>query len=285
MSGEGDAAVIEAGADVADAVTAAQTVTEKAEPTEAETRARRMGWHPKDEYDASGRDPEKWVDADTFIARGESELPVLKDRFRKLERIADKQSKEITEGTKLLRDLVAQQKTQTDNAVKAAITKLTEERKTAASVGDVDRVEALSDEIAGKREELKAPAVEHKEAKEDHVPPPEVIEWAEKNPWFQTDRKMHDLAVAEYGDLLADKSLNETQRLAKVKAEVVRRFPEKFTNTKRAEAPAVESGNGGGRRTIAKGWNDLPADVRQIADRLVSTKVVTKEQYLKDYPW
>lgn len=262
--------------------------TEKAEPTEAETRARRMGWHPKNEYEASGRDPTKWVDAEAFMERGENELPVLRDRFRKLERITERQAKEISEGTALMRDLVKAQTENTKKAVEKAISELKNERKEAAANGDTARVEAISDEIETQKASLKpAPAEPKTTDQGKDAVPQEVVEWTEANPWFGEDARMRAFATAEYGELLKEQGLTDKQRLAKVKAEVVKRFPEKFSNPKRTELSPVEGGNGGARnRNGAKGWGDLPADAQQIGDRLIKMGAMKdRSEYLKNYSW
>lgn len=261
----------------------------EAEP-DAEARARKMGWRPKDEYEKSGRDPEKWVSAEEFVRRGENELPVLRERFRKIEKLTEKQAKQLDEGNKLLRDLVASQKTERDKAVKAALAKAEKDRREAISVGDVPETERLSGEIEGHKEALKAPVPAERETRTENTAeiPEEIVQWADANPWFTADDDLHDLAVRHYGKLMADKTLSETQRLAKVKAEVVKRYPEKFGNPRRTQPSSVEAGNGnGGRgRRSEKGWNDLPRDAQDIADRLIRQGAVKdRAAYLKDYAW
>ncbi len=253
-------------------------------PSETEARARRMGWRPKDEYTESGRDASKWVDADEFVRRGEESLPVLRERLRKQEKIIEAQDKKMEEGNKLLRELVTHQKAQTEAAVKKAIKELKAERREAAAAGEADKVEELSEEIGKAEDSLK----QKEEKKGDDKPsiPQEVVDWAEENAsWFKTDRTMNAYATAVYGDLIEDSSLTEKQRLAKVKAEVVKRFPEKFGNQRRNEPPAVESGQGGGgRKPTGKGWNDIPAEERALASRLIRQGAVKDEKaYAKMY--
>ena len=268
----------------------AETSERTEQEPDAESRARKMGWHPKDEYEGSGRDPAKWVDAEEFVRRGENELPVLRERFRKSERLAEKQAKQLAEGNKLLRDLVASQKADRDKAVKAALSKAEKDRKEAISVGDIAETERLSGEIEEHKDALNQPVAaerEHRAESKAEIPE-EVIEWVDANPWFTSDKTLNAFATAQYGEFLADKSLNETQRLAKVRAEVVRRFPEKFSNPRRTHQPSVESGNGNvnGRRKMEKGWSDLPRDAQDIADRLIRQGAVKdRASYLKDYAW
>ena len=54
--------------------------------SETEISARAMGWRPQDEF---GGDPERWVDADTFVARGEQVMPLLKAQNKKLRQEMD----------------------------------------------------------------------------------------------------------------------------------------------------------------------------------------------------
>jgi hypothetical protein len=42
-----------------------------------------MGWTAKEKFRG---DPERWVDAATFVKNGEESLPILRERLRTLER-------------------------------------------------------------------------------------------------------------------------------------------------------------------------------------------------------
>jgi len=284
----GETAEYEAELDEVVEVEKPEAEAEKPEAADTESRARKYGWHPKDEYEASGRDPAKWVDANEFIRRGEEELPVLRERNRTLERKYTGLEKKLEEGHGLLRDLVKNQNERERKAVEKALKEAEGKRREAISVGDVAATESLSEEIEEYRDTLKAkPPVETRQNRDQGNAdiPQEVIEWAEANPWFNENKKMNAIAVAEYGDLVGDKSLTETQRLAKVKAEVVKRFPEHFSNGRRTQPAAVESGNGAARSGKGlKGWNDIPPDDRAIAERLIKSGAVKdRAAYAKDY--
>ncbi|MDE2106523.1 MAG: hypothetical protein KGL39_55425, partial [Patescibacteria group bacterium] len=47
-----------------------------------EERAGAMGWVPQEKFRG---DPEKWVDAETFVQRGEQVMPILKHNNEKLQ--------------------------------------------------------------------------------------------------------------------------------------------------------------------------------------------------------
>lgn len=258
---------------------------------DVEARARKMGWRPKSEYEASGRDVSKFVSAEEFVRRGEQELPVMRERSRRLEKTVSNLEGKLEEGNKLLRDLIANQKAERDKAVKKAISELTAKRKDASSIGDAEAVEALSGEIEEQKAELKKPvAAEQEQQRQQKADiPQEVIAWAEENKnWFIPGEPEHAVAVAFYGKQ-AD-TMPEAEKLRLTKAEVMRRFPERFGNTRRNQPAAVESGNGGGGigrgKPAQKGWSDLPRDAQDIGERLIRMGAIKdKAAYLKDYAW
>ena len=46
-----------------------------------EARARAMGWRPQEEFNG---DPAKWKPAEDFVAKGENDLPVLRENMRRM---------------------------------------------------------------------------------------------------------------------------------------------------------------------------------------------------------
>jgi len=56
----------------------------------AETKAKAMGWSPKDEFRG---DPDRWVDAETYVRRGEEFIPFLRANNKKLEEELGAQAK------------------------------------------------------------------------------------------------------------------------------------------------------------------------------------------------
>jgi len=248
----------------------------KAEPAkDVEARARRMGWREKEKFRG---DPDEWVDAGEFVRRGEEEVPILKSRLRELE-------KRDGETTKLMRELVENQKKQTERAVSDAIARLKAERREAVKDGDVDRVEQIDDRIDGLKKDA-APKPAYVETAPSNK---EYVDWARANPWFNTDTRMHYAAIAELDLINADpekSDLPDREKLKLVSQAVRTQFHGKFASAKhRPAASAVEGGSQAKRSEGGKAWNDLPADVRQIADRLVSRGVVTKDEYLRNYAW
>ncbi len=260
--------------------------TEAAQPNEVEQRALRMKWKPKDEYIASGKDESTWVSAEDYVNKIEADLPALREHNKKLSKTVDKLLKKTEDGNKLLSDMVERSAEKERQAVQRALREAEAQRKEAISNGDVETAERLSDDIAEHRETLKAPIKVEKPVPSHAEVPEEVVQWAEENrAWFVPGEPEHAVAIAFYGK--QDRGLSESEKLRLTKAEVVRRFPEKFSNTRRVQPPAVETGNGNGsRRNVAKGWNDLPAEDRQIAERLIKQGAVKdRDAYVKSYRW
>lgn len=240
--------------------------------TDVEVQARNMGWRPKDEY---GGDPSRWISAEEFVKKGENELPVLRENLRRM-------SQQFEETKGLLVDVLEHQRKQTQKAVDEAIAATRAERKEAVKDGDIEKVEELDDKIDKLKEEKSESS--KKTTKADI--PKEIVEWAARETWFNTDKRLNKFAIDEYEELLKDPDLTDAERLKRVSREVRKRFPEKFVKAKAEGGSDVEggarNGGGGGGKTYA----DLPPDAKKICDDLCRTiKGYTKEKYLKLYAW
>jgi hypothetical protein len=122
------------------------------------------------------------------------------------------------------------------------------------------------------------------------TPDPATLEWLQSNPWFNADDELRDYAMARDQRLgIANPNMPIRERLAKVKEETVKRFPDKFPNEGRRNAPAAVSRPGAQTTKVgkprAKTEADLPTGARAAMERFVRQGVLTKEQYLKDYQW
>ncbi len=125
---------------------------------------------------------------------------------------------------------------------------------------------------------------------EKRTPPkidPVVLQWTEdEGNWFKTNAVMRQFAIAFHGDLLQQNpSLSMEENLALTKAEVQKRFPEKFENPARKQAAAVsEPSTSGPRKSNGKTYADLPAEAKAACDRYVKTiPNYKREEYVKTY--
>lgn len=246
---------------------------------EIEEKARELGWSPKEEFRG---DPEKWIDAETFVRRGEELMPLLKATTRKQsEKIATLEAslKKTTDLLAAATDSIEALKESTSKAaikeVKAQHEQLKQSLKEAKQSGDVDAELEIQDKLQETREALKeaeAPAKPvKKEEPVDFTQTPEWKAWHAENPWFGQDKRKTALALGISQDLRAngetavgkafyDKVTEEMNAMLGTKAESRRESPSKVEGDTRGSSSSGGRGNG-------KSYEDLPAEAKAACER------------------
>jgi hypothetical protein len=128
-------------------------------PQEVQTEARKLGWRPLEQFKG---DPEKWVDAEEFVERGKTVLPLVKAANGRLTQELSTANEKI--GT-MAEQLAALQGTvkalqsnyskQTEKAVEVALTNLKASLREAREAGDVDKEIEILDAIQDTQEARK----------------------------------------------------------------------------------------------------------------------------------
>jgi hypothetical protein len=262
----------------------------EAELAEAESQASRQGWVPKDKYKG---DPKKWVDAKTFIERGERFTSNLQQEIAALRAEVEGFKGTKAAFVKFHEETIARK----DAELKEAIAAARIQRSAAQQDGEHETVVALEDRIELLKEqqkELKAPI--EKPAEEPAAKPgldmnnPVLVEWIEEeNQWFRDEPKLRDYAIAVGEDLIKN---GETVRgrpfLDKV-AEIMRRdFPRRFkpqTSETGEMGSAVGSANQSGGKGGAGGKTerDLPPEDQALMRQFIKEGWTTKEKFLASY--
>lgn len=260
-----------------------QEPNEKAQPSEIEKRASRMGWRPKEEFRG---DPNRWIDAEGFVDRTERELPIALGTIKTLERrLAD------TEAT--IHQFAAYAKTTEERAYQRALKSLQKEQRDAVAVGDTDKFDAAQkeiDEVIKQREQL---------ASKTQAPAPtaqnrDFEAWTQRNPWYGSDPDMTRIAdevsrsvVAAFPELVGKRGIYD-----KYDEALKLRMGDKLNganNPRRSDPPAVAGASGGGDAAASSGgkksYAALPAEAKAACDKFVKAGLLTREQYLKDYDW
>ena len=257
-----------------------------------EARAKRMGWVPEDDF----RGPkENWVDAETFIERGENELPILRERNRALDKRLESTEAALTEVNQTLKEFKGHYTRVEQRAYDRAVADLKAKQRQAVEDGDAEAFDAIDQEIEDLRKEATPAKPKGEDTTTTTTAPdpekaPDFVAWKTENPWYDTD-----LDMAVYADQAAA-TLSRQQPDLKGKAffdkvtEAVRgRFPDKFSNPRRRDAAHVEgagdAGGGGGGGGGGKTYADLPPEGKAACDRFVKQGLMTKEQYVSDYEW
>lgn len=248
--------------------------------------ARLQGWVEEDQYRGN---PEDWVDAETFVKRGREVNPILRANNKRLVARIDEIARQNDE---LKTTLTAFGKHHEETAAKAyeqALITLRKEKKEAIDSGDTTEALKLADRI----EDLKDSQVKAVEKAKPTARPapapgieqdPTLTVWAKENTWFGAEKVKTQLAITygeelhqEFPDLRGKPFLEELE--ARLVAEFPSRFPE-FGNPRRT-APSMTAGRGGRSRT--KTFADLPPEAQAACNKFVKQKLLTPEQYVKDY--
>lgn len=247
-----------------------------------EDRAMAMGWTPKGQFKG---DPERWVDAETFVKRGEEFLPFLKANNARLEKALERANARIEQMDKGLKGAIQQLSTSEKRAYERARAELEAELEQYARAGDVESVKAVSKDIAALEKETAGKA-DDASGPEGSGVNPDFAAWRGDNDWYGKDK-----ALSAAFDALCDEVAEEGYSTPKVGLKEAERrlreqFPAKFTKPENPnrKAPAFVESGGGGAARAGKTYADLPHDARKMCDDLCrDIKGFTREKYVKDY--
>ena len=255
---------------------------------EVESRAKSMGWIPKEEFKG---DTSKWRPADEYVQRAEDLMPILRSQLGRYESKINQYESEITS---LKSDLTAQKETSkkivkmSETAQKMAYEQakrdLTAKQIQAVADSDIDKWQALEEQKdnLAKPETIEIPEQAPTTPYNDTV----FKQWHSTNTWYQQDKDM-----TEYAEFQAQKMIQQNpqmpydQVLKTVEDRIKETFPNKFENPARQQASSVDSGS---QRSVSdesgkKTYRNLPADAKEQCDKLVEQGIYTKDQYVKDY--
>lgn len=235
--------------------------------------ARVDGWVPKDEWRG---DPEKWVDADTFVERGRHIRPILeannrrlRDELGQVREVLDRTAKMVAERERKAEEIGYQR----------AKAEIDAEKRAAVQSGDLEAYDnAIQREAA-----LKRPEEPKEEQSKPGTPDPVLQGWMNENAWYTKDNESTQYAIS-MADYIRNTQPNLEGRpfLDAVKKEVEIRFPNKFSNPARSAPSAVAGATrpaaGGKGRT----FNDLPSDAKRVCMQM-ERMGIKRDDYVKDY--
>lgn len=245
------------------------------ELTEVEKTAYEEGWRPKEEF--SG-ETERWVPAKEFMDR--------KPLFQKIDGLkseAYQSRREIMELKKTLNTLVDHHKKVRQTEYQHALEDLKLQRRAAMEDQNLDAVDAIQD----KMEELKQDKTtfERQIAQENKQvtvsPTPEFVKWVGDNPWYHTDKEMHDFADATGATFLQGKThATPTEVFEHVNKQIKRAYPEKFDRKTSRPSP-VDSGDG---ERPSRKTDDvrLSPEEETVARRFEERGIMTRKQYAEE---
>jgi hypothetical protein len=266
---------------------------------EVEARAKEMGWAPKEEWRGK---PEHWIDADTFVARGEEILPIVKENNKRLQSEVSilknelmeaketiKASSEAIEELKNLNSVDTRKKMEEQKT--ALKSQLVEAKKEGDHVKEVELQDQLDIHNAALREAQKEPPKPEPKVVPKATEDPAFVAWKQDNPWFGTEVRKSSIAVAIATEMRADPQYNNLTGKSffdKVSEEVDRTLGGGQQRRSKVEGANGAGGSGGGREATHS-FADLPQDAKDACKRTASRVVgkgrafATESDYQKHY--
>lgn len=232
-------------------------------------KASSQGWVPKESY----RGTAPWVDAETFVRRGEEILPIVKAENRRLHTRQEalerelREAKEAIEGVKTLSTQIAADRIKADRAALQA------EIRAAREAGDVDREEAAREELADLRDKEKQTPTPSKPSASPTAAAMEsaFAEWHARpeNAWFGVDERktrMAQVIAQEVRATPAGQALSPTAFLERVAEETEKTFQPAPAPRGQSKSEGGRPSGGGGGRSNGHSYDDLPADAKAACD-------------------
>lgn len=245
-----------------------------------EAEARQQGWVPKEEY----KNPDKWVDAKTFVKRGEIFRPALNAKYKEAEnKLADLERKFAEQEAAIERNNRIAEKMM-ERAREDALEKLKAEQRAAWEQGDDARYNELDKRRDKLADEFKIEPVKVVPQREIPQVDPYESKFARENPWYEQDPILRNMAVAVDASLIARGGFTSVEaRHAEVKRQIIEAFPHKFENPNRAKSTGLGTGRNPAKTATKKGWDAMPEADKKIATGFLARTRQSKEDYAKAY--
>lgn len=240
-------------------------------PDPQESKARIQGWVPKEEFRG---DPAKWIDAKLFNERGETIIPIMRERNERLEKDVREMREEFKEFSEFHR--------QTEDRIYKKALKEIEQRKLTA-VENADTTEYQKAEL----ERVELEKVKPIPKIEKPVELPEMQEFRKANIWYESDPELTVEADA-LGVAYSKQNIPYPKILEKVQTTMKILHPEKFANVKRddySKVESVSSETGLPKKGNSHTYENLPVEAKKQCDKWIKNGLLTKEQYIRDYEW
>lgn len=267
-------------------------ITSSASP-EVRQQAEAMGWIPPERYKG---DPERFVDAEVFLERGETVLPIVKSQLARtreeltqVREMAARQEAALTEAQRAIQEMQERHTIATQKAVDQAKGQLQAAIAEALNDGNHAAVAELTNQMvqlqvaeqteAAKKKDAPAPAPAPAPAQLTE----EDIQWQAENPWFGTDKRKTRLFLVTAADL---REAGNTKTHRAFYDEVMQEMGE---TPAPAPAPATSkvagARNSGGPISSGTSFNDLPAEAKAACLKDARNYVGQGKRYQTTEQW
>ena len=237
-----------------------------------EQEARQEGWRPQEEWNG---DPEKWVDAQTFVERGEKISGILKKKVETLEQRLDRAEKANQKFGEYHKKTIQKERQQAEQKINT----LQDQLAQAISEGDGQAFTRISNEI----NDLKQNVPQNDQMDDGFSDLAQS--WLADNQWYNNDPVLSTFADGA-ADRLRAQGFGGKAYFDELTRMVKETFPDKFENPNRKREPNVDSGAPADEPPAAKkSYKNLPADAKKACDEFVAQGFMTREEYIEAYDW
>jgi hypothetical protein len=272
-------------------------VDEAADNAEVEAKARELGWAPKSEWRGA---EDKWIDAKTFVSRGERYVPFIKAENRKLKaEIESERAARAQLETKLNDALASIEELRTANSevakerAQSARRALAAELRQAREDNDTEKELEIQSRLNKLDRALETPVTKRPTTSTTEGPDPTkdpaFQQFLRENPWFNTDRRKTALAMGVAQELReSDPNLKGGDFFKKLVEEVDKTFEPTSARRRPSKVGNSRNGEGGGNDGAGddeRGWSDLPDDVKATARRLGKRLIGPGKTYKDEAAW
>ena len=257
--------------------------------SDKEQAARDIGWRPKEEFRG---DPEKWVDAETFISRGEHYLPLIKadrDRLKgDVARLAAETAETkaaLAAAQEAIEEFRRYHTEDTKRQVSAAKADLLKRLKEAREADDVEAEVEIQDKLDDIRTAQRATPAPSPAPSPAPTTDPVTAAWIAENPWFSASPSLRGMALGFAEELRGDpstKHLVGRPLLDEIAARMKRFLPEEPRRPSKVDGGRPQGGGGsapaGG---VGRSYADLPAEAKAACESF-TPKLVGPNRAFKD---
>ena len=246
---------------------------------QVEQEAQHLGWVPLEQFRG---DPEKWVDADTFVKRGKEIMPILRKNNEVLQGTVGQLQAKIDRLTELVaagqESMEAMKELHASNVrkqVEQARQELLAGLKQAKTDGDIDAEVTLQEQLGEVNNQLKtlkeAEAAVTPPEKKPAAPPeidPLTREWMTANPWFEKDKALTGLAMGLAQDLRENPTtsgLTGADFYAKLDEKLAEYLPSRRSAPSKVSETRGSGGASGGEG--GKSYGALPAEAKAECEK------------------
>lgn len=253
---------------------------ESAASAEQQAEAAKMGWVGPERYRG---DPERFVDADEYIKRGETVLPIVKKqnadlrvKVDELTKLQEQTSAALTAAQKAIEDIELRHSVDTQRAVEQARKDTKAALVKASEAGDHEAVAELTDQLT-QLKDAEAEAKEKPVEKKADLPKVEesadLKAWMRDNTWFGADKIKTSVAQGFAQEIAEEQRRTGTRMSEGDFYDEVGRRTESFYADKEEKTAAKEDKVGGANHRAGaqsagrKGtYEGLPKDARDVCD-------------------